>query len=89
MESDDVENLQKSLVAELRRGNELTIQLIRNQRDWKLALRQGLLAGFGGVVGATLLVSLLITVLKPFEQLTVLKPALERIAESLERKPGR
>ncbi len=46
-------------------------------------------AGLGGAVGATILVSLLLSALKPLQGLEVFKPSLERIAEQLERRPLR
>ena len=73
----------------LQKNNQLLEQLVKNQSNWKLAIRQGLMTGFGTLVGATLLVSVLVKILKPLEKLDVLKRALERIAGELERKPVR
>jgi len=53
--------------------------------DWKVALRNGLLAGLGGVLGATLVVSLLIWILQPFKEFGPLKPTLDRLTEALEQ----
>ena len=47
--------------------------------DWKLALRTGIIIGFGTTIGAAILVSVLITVLKPFEKTVIIGPALERL----------
>lgn len=76
-------------IAELKRNSDLTAELIRVHRDWKLALRQGLLTGLGGVIGATVLVSLLVWSLQPLKRLEVLKDPLDRIAQQLERRPVR
>lgn len=76
-----------SLLAELKRSNELTANLIRVQTDWRLSLRNGLLTGLGGVIGATVLVSLLIWALQPLKRLEILKEPLDRIAQQLERTP--
>jgi hypothetical protein len=86
MDDDKLADL-KDLVAELRRLNDLTAQLIRGQRSWGLSLRQGLLMGLGGAVGATVLVSVLIWMLQPLKRLEVFKPTLDRIARELEHKP--
>ncbi len=72
---------------ELHRGNELMAELVRNQKDWRIAFRNGLLAGLGGVIGATVLVSTLVWIMKPLQRLEVFKPTLERIAQELERRP--
>jgi hypothetical protein len=77
------------LAWEIHRANELTAQLIRNQTDWKLAFRNGLVTGFGTVVGATVLVSLLIWLLQPLRQLQFLKQPLDRIATELEQRDRR
>lgn len=81
------ENSESELLQELRRTNDLLARLVRTHNDWKLQLRQGLLTGFGGVIGATLLVSLVVWVLKPFEGLEALKPTLDNISKQLERGP--
>ncbi len=70
---------------ELEKSNALLEASIKQRSDWKLAMRQGLVTGLGSVLGATLLVSILIWILKPLQQLDVLKPSLERIANQLER----
>ncbi|MEQ1934576.1 MAG: hypothetical protein ABL962_11990 [Fimbriimonadaceae bacterium] len=89
MENENVEALQTEWLKELKRGNDLTAELLRVQKDWKHALRQGMIAGLGGAIGATLLVSFMLSLLKPFQRLEVFKPSLERIAEQLERRPAK
>ena len=79
--------VREALLEELRRVNDLTAELIRVRKDWKIAFRQGLLAGLGGVIGATVLVSVLIWMLQPLKKLEILKPTLDRIAQQLERSP--
>lgn len=86
-ESTSPESVQQEILDELRRANKLTSELITVHRDWKLALRQGLLAGLGGAIGATVLVSMIVWLLKPLERLDFLKEPLDRIARSLERTP--
>jgi hypothetical protein len=79
----------KDLAEEVRRLNVLIAELIRSQRSWGLSLRQGLLMGLGGAIGATVLVSLLIWLLQPLKKLEVFKPTLDRIARELEHKPSK
>jgi hypothetical protein len=78
-----------SLLQEIRKSNELTAELIRQRRDWRLALRQGMIAGFGGALGATVLVSAVIWTLRPLERLGAIGPAIERLTTALERRPPR
>ena len=58
------------------------------QRRWKLALRNGLLAGLGGVLGATVVVSILISVTQPFRRLEAIGPMIDRLDTAL-RQPNR
>lgn len=58
------------------------------QRSWKLALRNGLLAGLGGVLGATVVVSILISITQPFRRLDAIGPMIDRLDASL-RQPIR
>ena len=74
----------EALIQELRRMNALLEQQVRYHRSWKLPLRNGVIAGFGGVIGATLVVSLLVAALKPLRSIPALAPALQRIATALE-----
>ncbi len=75
------------LLQEMRRNNELMARLIHVHSDWRLALRQGLFTGLGGILGATLLVSLLVWVIQPLKRLDALKPTLDNISRQLERGP--
>ncbi|HMS53806.1 MAG TPA: DUF5665 domain-containing protein [Fimbriimonadaceae bacterium] len=47
---------------------------------------QGMVSGFGTVVGATLLVSLIVWVAQPFTQIDRVGPALERVLDDLLKK---
>ncbi len=53
--------------------------------DWRVLLWRGLLVGFGGVIGATLVVSLAVKILQPFESFEGIKPTLERLTDELKR----
>ncbi len=75
----------KDLAKQLERMGDLLERDIK-MRSWQVALRNGLLAGLGGVIGATLVASLLISMLRWFSPIQGIGPALERIAEALEQK---
>ncbi len=62
-------------------NNELLVRLLAQGRDWRLPLRNGFLAGMGGVLGATVLITVLLSVLKPFESVA---PWLERVTRAIE-----
>lgn len=75
----------KDLIAELRKTNDLLATMVKNQANWRNNLRQGLLTGLGGVLGATVLVSMLLWMLQPLKRLDALKPTLDEISRQLER----
>lgn len=54
-------------------------------QDWKFHLRNGVLAGLGGVVGATVVVSIIVYVLQPFKQVQALGPMIERLDTTLKQ----
>lgn len=66
----------------LTRNADLLETLIKQRQDWRIALRNGIVAGLGTVIGATIVVGLLVQVLRPFEQIS---PFFERIATQLEK----
>jgi hypothetical protein len=62
--------------------------LLENQNrrlGWRGNLRAGLLIGLGSVVGATVLVSLLALVLRPFASVEFFRPYVEQTIKELER----
>lgn len=81
-ESPEIERLYR----ELARSNELLEEQIRLQRDWRVALRNGMASGLGVLPGATVLVSVLLWVLRPFEEIKLLRPALERLASDVQKR---
>lgn len=89
MDDDNLESVRQSWIEELKRANDLTAELIRVQKDWRLSIWRGILTGLGGAIGATLLVSVLLWALQPLKRLEVFKPTLDRIAQELERRPAR
>ena len=68
--------------------NNLSAQIERlanQQRDWRISFRNGILAGLGGVIGATLVVSILVSVLQPFKRLEAFGPMIERLDSTLRK----
>ena len=55
------------------------------QRSWKLVLRNGLLAGLGGLLGATVVVNILVAVMQPFRRLEAIGPMIDRLDDSLKQ----
>ncbi len=80
----------KSETEELRESiAELTAEIRRlreQQRNWKLAMRNALLSGLGGVLGATVVVSLLLFTLRPFRQIEMLGPMIDRLDQTLQQR---
>lgn len=88
MASTETRSVDEIWFDELKRGNDLTAELVRLQKDWKLALRQGMLTGLGSAVGATILFSILLWIFQPLKKLEVIRPTLDRIAHELESRPS-
>ena len=60
-------------------------RLAAQQRDWKISLRNGLLAGLGGVLGATVLVSLIVYFLQPFKKVEAIGSMLDRLDTTIKK----
>jgi hypothetical protein len=52
--------------------------------DWKWLLWRGALMGFAGVLGATVVVSVVVSVLQPFSVFETLGPTIERLIKELQ-----
>lgn len=59
-------------------------RLNRGISDWKWLLWRGALMGFAGVLGATVVVSVLVSVLQPFSTFETLGPTIERLIKELQ-----
>ncbi|MEX2244510.1 MAG: DUF5665 domain-containing protein [Fimbriimonadaceae bacterium] len=67
---------------------EKNTQVLERFNDLRRVFLRGMIAGFGGLIGATILISLLFTVLEPLKGFQGLGPAIERLADELERQPA-
>lgn len=76
----------EELCRQLEETNALLAMHLALAKNWKIRLRNGLLTGLGGVIGATLLVSIFLGVLRPLQGLTRLGPILERIERDLDNR---
>jgi transposase len=86
MSPDSQRNLNAELLVELRRCNDLMERQIANHRNWRLAFRNGLVAGLGTILGMTVLVSILVSALKPFKKLETLGPMIDRLDQTLQER---
>jgi hypothetical protein len=66
----------------------MNTQVLERLNDWRRIFFRGVIAGFGGLVGATILISLMFTVLEPLKGFRGLGPAIDRLADQLESQPA-
>jgi hypothetical protein len=78
--------LEERLVEALEHNNRLLRRLNHNVGDWKWLLFRSILMGLGGVIGATIVVSLLVSILQPFTAFEGLGPAIDRLSQELSRE---
>lgn len=72
----------------IEKQNELLAAFVRNQSSFKARVTAGLWTGFGTVLGATVLVSLLILALKPLAKVDWISPIVNRVIDTLENRSG-
>jgi hypothetical protein len=75
-----------NLLTELRKTNVLLAQRHESASDWKIALRNGLMFGVGSAIGASVLVAILLSILKPLERIEAIKDPIERLATELQHR---
>lgn len=59
---------------------------IDHNKTYKMSFLKGIAAGFGGVIGATIIVALLIWVLNLFDQVPLLGPLTHKIQHTVQTK---
>lgn len=65
--------------------NDVIQRQVDNQRNWKRALRNEIVAGLGGVLGATIVVSVLVYFLQPQKRIEAFSSAIDRLNDTLKR----
>lgn len=74
------------LCRRLEEHNALLTRQLAYAQNWRIILRNGIIAGLGGVLGATLVVSVLMGVLRPLQGLDRLGPILERLEQDIKKR---
>lgn len=57
-------------------------------RIYKMSFIKGLMAGFGGVIGATIIVALVLWVLSLFNTIPIIGPFVEKVQETVDTQPN-
>jgi hypothetical protein len=78
--------LARQLTEALRANNELMERQLKFGNNWRVQVRNGLVQGFSFAVGASVLVSGLIWVLKPLQGIEALKEPIETLSQELQRR---
>jgi hypothetical protein len=82
-------NESHSLEVQLRQTNELLSAMVKWQSNPWNRLKMGILTGVGTVVGATLVVSLLVLLVKPLQNVSWVGPVVKEIVRELESRKVR
>lgn len=80
---------ESELLSILREQNDLLKEQIEANKNWGVRFGMGVAQGFGTMIGATVVMSLLIYMLNLATNFDPLKPYATRIVEELETRPGR
>lgn len=76
----------------LKEHNLLIRRQIKDNNNWTLILLRGMVMGLGTAIGATVILSLAIYALKPLQSIEPLKPAIERLVNTIDKlekhRPG-
>lgn len=76
----------------LKEHNLLIRRQIKDNNNWTLILLRGMVMGLGTAIGATVILSLAIYALKPLQTIEPLKPAIERLVNTIDKlekhRPG-
>ncbi|HLK15064.1 MAG TPA: hypothetical protein VKT78_09685 [Fimbriimonadaceae bacterium] len=54
---------------------------VRSRGSWKIALRNGIVGAIGGLIASSVLIAILVHFSKPLQQISELRPTLERLAQ--------
>lgn len=76
----------------MRENNLLIRRQIKDNNNWTLILLRGMVMGLGAAVGATVILSLAVYVLRPMGNLPAVGPAVDKLVQTLEKlekhRPG-
>jgi hypothetical protein len=75
------------LIEAVEKNTQVLERSCRVTNDWKRVFFRAVVAGFGGLIGATIVISLMFTVLEPLKGFRGLGPAIDRLADKLESQP--
>lgn len=76
----------EKLTTQVEAQNKLLAEFVASQTHFGRRLVSGLWTGLGTVLGATVVVSLLIVVLRPLAQVDWVGPIVNRVIDSLDRR---
>ena len=78
--------LARQLTEALRANNEVLERQLKFGNNWRVQVRNGLIQGFSFAVGASILVSTLLWILKPLKSIEGLKAPIEQLSQDLQRR---
>lgn len=61
---------------------------IDRNKTYKMSFLKGIAAGFGGVIGATIIVAILLWALNLFDQVPLIGPFTDKIQHTVQTKTG-
>ncbi len=82
----DLQQAIEKLTTQVEAQNKLLKEFVESQTHFGKRLIAGLWTGLGTVLGATVVVSLLILILKPLAQVDWVGPIVNRVIDSLDRR---
>lgn len=76
----------------MREHNLLIRRQIKDNSNWTMILLRGMVMGLGAAIGATVILSLAVWMIRPLQGIEPIKPAVERLVDTLEKlerhRPG-
>ncbi len=78
----------ETLNARIERQNDLLASFLKNQSSFRARLIAGLWTGLGTVLGATVIVSGIVLMLKPLSKTDWIGPIVDKVINALENRGG-
>jgi len=85
-EEPKAEDWARELAEQIRQQNVLIEKQLKFARNWRVQMRNGLLQGISFAVGASILVSTVLWLIKPLRGIEALRPAIEQLSQDLQRR---